>query len=333
MDNYDINLHLHPLVSPDYEAIQDDPAFDPAIHLALEEPATTLSLDDFGYGDEIAGTTPTQVAATSCFRVLSDEGAEAMYHVCKQLEAYTTSNPRIARNTRGGVYRSKFLRDFSMCKDYIEHLSAIMQTPLLPIAMGHQIAHLNYQPLTVGKDVDKWHHDTLQVDTVMFVTDPRLVDGGEFQYFKGTREEMAEIHATGKSFPHERVESPEMPGPGYAVLMQGNYVVHQAKGLREEGERITLVNGFSYADRDTPDYTALGQLFHADPPPIASAEYSRHIALRCGRELEEIINNPRFNDSPMEHAQRLARVQSELSKAIEQLNNAAGEEMQHFGNS
>jgi len=35
----------------------------------------------------------------------------------------------------------------------------------------------------------------------------------------------------------------------------------------------------------------------------------------------------------MEHAQRLARVQSELSKAIEQLNNAAGEEMQHFGNS
>jgi len=333
MYNYDVKLHLHPLVGPGYDSIQDDPVFDPARHLALEEPASTISLTDLGYGEEIAGTTPTQIAATSCFRVLSDEGVEAMYHVCKQLEAYTTSNPRVARNTRGGVYRSKFLRDFSMCSDYIEHMSNIIQTPLLPIAMGHQIAHLNYQPLTIGKDVDKWHYDTLQVDSVMFVTDPRSVEGGEFQYFKGTREEMADIYAAGNPFPHDRVESPDIPGPGYAVLMQGNYVVHQAKGLRKEGERITLVNGFSYADRDTPDYTALGQLFHADPPAVASAEYARHIALRCGRKLEQIINNPRFNESPKEHAQRLASVQSELGKAIEQLNNAAGEEMRHFGNS
>ncbi len=333
LHNYDINLRLHPSVIPDYEPIQDDPVFDPARHLALEQPASTLSLTDLGYGEEIAGTTPTQVAATSCFRVLSDEGVEAMYHVCKQLEAYTTSNPRIARNTRGGVYRSKFLREFSMCPEYVEHLSVVMQTPLLPLAMGHQIAHLNYQPLTIGENVDKWHFDTLQVDTVMFVTDPRSVDGGEFQYFKGTRAEMTEIHADGKPFPHDRVISPDMPGPGYAVLMQGNYVVHQAKGLRTEGERITLVNGFSYADRNTPDYTALGQLFLADAPNVAAAEYTRHIALRCGREFEQVINEPRFNDSPKEHAQRLARVQTELNKAIEQLNNAAGEEMRHFGDS
>jgi len=332
MRDYDVNLHLHPLAGPDYDSIQDDPEFDPARHLALEMPASTLSLADLGYGDEIEGTTPTSIAATSCFRVLSDEGVQSMYHVCKQLEAFTTSNPRIARNTRGGVYRSRFLREFSMCSDYIEHLGSIMQTPLLPLAMGHQIAHLNYQPLTVGDDVDKWHFDTLQVDSVMFVTDPRSVDGGEFQYFKGTRDEMAEIHAAGKSIPHDRVESPAMPGPGYAVLMQGNYVVHQAKGLRDEGERITLVNGFSYADRDIPDYTALGQLFHADSASVASAEYARHIALRCGRELEEIINRPGFGDSPTEHAKRFARVQSELAAAVEQLNDAAGEEMRHFGN-
>ncbi|NKB75460.1 MAG: hypothetical protein GKR96_00090 [Gammaproteobacteria bacterium] len=333
MHHYDVNLHLHPLIGPGYEPIQDDPVFDPARHLALEKPASTLSLTDLGYGEEIAATTPTQVAATSCFRVLSDEGVETMLHVCKQLEAFTTSNPRVARNTRGGVYRSKFLRDFSMCPEYIEHLSGIMETPLLPLAMGHQIAHLNYQPLTVGKNIDKWHYDTLQVDTVMFVTDPKSVEGGEFQYFKGTRKEMGEIYASGKSFPHNRIESPDMPGPGYSVLMQGNYVVHQAKGLRKEGERITLVNGFSYADQHIPDYTALGQLFHADPPNIASAEYARHIALRCSRQLEQFINEPRFSDSPKKHAQGLSLVQTELNKAIEQLNNADGEEMRHFGES
>ncbi|MGB0866192.1 MAG: hypothetical protein ACPGSC_06765 [Granulosicoccaceae bacterium] len=83
---------------------------------------------------------------------------------------------------------------------------------------------------------------------------------------------MVEIHAAGLPFPHDRIVAPEFPGPGYAVLMQGNYVVHQAKGPRQEGERITLVNGFSYADPDTPDCTALAQRFHADPPALASAE-------------------------------------------------------------
>lgn len=331
MHNYDIQLKVHPDCGPNYEPIKDDPVFDPARHLALEQPESTLTLADLGYGDETAGTTPTQVAATSCFRVLSDEGVEAMYHVCKQLEAFTTSNPRVARNTRGGVYRSAFLRDFSMCPEYIDHLSSILNTSLLPLPMGHQMAHLNYQPLTVGKDVDKWHYDTLQVDTVMFVTDPNTVEGGEFQYFKGTRDEMARIHAEGEPFPVDRIESPKMPGPGYAVLMQGNYVVHQAKGLREEGERITLVNGFSYADTNTPDYTALGQLFHADKPEVASAEYARHVALRCTRELAQVINKPNFSDSAEAHANQLARVREELNQAIEQLNNAAGEEMRHFG--
>lgn len=332
MHAFDINLQRHPSTSPKLEQIKDDPVFDPARHLALEQPEYTLSLADLGYGDEIAGTTPTSVAATACFRVLSDEGVAAMYHVCKQLEAFTTSNPRIARNTRGGVYQSNFLRDFSLCPEYAEHLSGIMQSPLLPHAMGHQIAHLNYQPLTVGDSVDKWHYDTLQVDTVMFVTDPKSVEGGEFQYFKGTRDEMAALHQAGQGFPADRIHSPDMPGPGYAVLMQGNYVVHQACGLRKEGERITLVNGFSYADQSTPDYTALGQLFHADPAPVASAEYARHVALRCCRDLEQCINRPDFEASAAEQSRRLAKVRAELDAAIQQLDNAEGEQMRHFGN-
>ncbi len=331
MHSFDISLKQHPDTGPQFDAIEDDPQFNPAVHLALEQPENILSLAELGYGESIVGTTPSSVAATSCFRVLSDEGVAAMQHVCKQLEAFTTSNARIARNTRGGVYRSRFLRDFSNSPAFAEHLSAIMQTPLVPHAMGHQIAHINYNPLTIGENVDKWHFDTLQVDTVLFVTDPTTVDGGEFQYFKGTREEMADIYQRGAPFPTERVVSPEMPGPGYAVLMQGNYVVHQAKGLRAPGERITLVNGFSYADPDTPDFTALGQLYHADPAAIASAEYARHVSLRCGRKLEAIVNAPDFSASPAEQAQRLAKVKAELDAAIDQLATADDETLKHFG--
>ena len=254
----------------------------------------TISLAELGYESEVLATTGSEIAASSCFRILSDEGVAVMHRVCKQLEAFTTSNPRIERNTRGGVYRSHFLRDFSLSIEVADHLSSILKTPLRPIAMGHQLAHLNYAPKAAGENVDKWHYDTLQVDTVMFVTDPNAVSGGEFQYFRGTRDEMAAIKERGESILETRIISPEMPGPGYAVLMQGNYVVHRAKGLSKPGERITLVNGYSYADMSIDDYTAVDQLIFAEPEETVGAEYSRHVALSCSRQMMQWVKEPDF---------------------------------------
>jgi len=331
MTDHELSFELFPKTSPYQEKIADDPPFDPARHLALEMPEFTLSLADLGYGSEIATDTGSPIAASACFRVLSDEGVEAMYHVCKQLEAFTTSNPRIERNTRGGVYRSSFLRDFSLSQDVSAHLSAILQTPLRPIALGHQLAHLNYAPLVSTGNVDKWHYDTLQVDTVMFVTDPNKVDGGEFQYFLGTRDEMAALKARGEFVPAEKIVAPRMPGPGHAVLMQGNYVVHQAKGLRQPGERITLVNGYSYADLSVPDYTAVDQLVFVDPINTVGAEYSRHVALRCARQLAELANSPDFDADLPTHARQLSQIKQELDFAIDQLNHALEGEIRHFG--
>lgn len=331
MPNFNLSLHRFPDTSPDFEMIADDPVFDPAIHLELGQPEHVLTLNELGYGDEIKGTTPTDIAATSCFRVLSDEGVEAMYHVCKQLEAFTTSNPRISRNTRGGTYRSHFLRDFSISVDIAEHISALMKTPLLPHAMCHQLSHLNYQPLTVGEAVDKWHYDTLQADFVMFVTDPNTVEGGEFQYFKGTRDEMAAIHKAGETIPQDRVISPSMPGAGYAVMMQGNYVVHQARGITSEGERITLVNGYNYADVSIPDFTALNQLVHADPANYVTAEYTRQMALRCAQHLQPCINDTDFNADRQQQIQRLQRARAELDEAIALLEDETEVSLKHFG--
>jgi len=331
MSSYAIDLKRFPDSRPDFEPIKDDPIFDPAIHLKLETPERILTLNDLGYGDETAGTTPTKVAATSCFRILSDEGVAAMYQVCKQLEAFTTSNARIARNTRGGTYRSKFLRDFSLSTDVAEHLSTIMKTPLLPHAMPHQLSHLNYQPHTIGENIDKWHYDTLQCDYVMFVTDPNDVEGGEFQYFKGTRDEMAALKQSGEAFPGDRIYAPDIPGAGYAVLIQGNYVVHQAKALQAEGERITLVNGYSYADMDVPDYTALGQLVLADPETLSCAEYTRSLALRCAQQLQPLVNTPDYSQKAQQRIDLLKKARNELDDAIHQLETYSNQAMQHFG--
>ena len=126
---FDTVVRRFPEAGPGWTAIADDPVFDPARHLALDGPERFLSLDEIGYGPALEHPSPTRVAATSAFRVLSDEGVAAMQHVCAQLEAFTTTNARIARNTRGGVYRSRFLRDFALSVDVTEHLSRLSSAP------------------------------------------------------------------------------------------------------------------------------------------------------------------------------------------------------------
>lgn len=323
-------LQPFPIEGPYAEFIKDEPDFDPSVHLALEHPESSLSLADLGYQASTVDNAVTDVAATSCFRVLSNEGVEALYHVCKQLEQFTTSNPRVARNVRGGVYRSRFLRDLALSPEVTAHMSELLKTPLAPHGMPHQLAHLNFQPLTPGENVDKWHWDTLQVDYVMFVTDPNAVEGGEFQYFNGTREELAELHAQGHPVPADRIIAPKLPGPGYAVLMQGDHVVHQARGITG-GERITLVNGYTYLDSHARDYSALGQLAHADPELTVSAEYARHMALRCHAQLSDAIQRPNFTLDAQSQAKQLRRARQELDDAIMQLESLEKETMRHFG--
>lgn len=191
MSNLDLVLQRFPDSSPYVDRIIDDPAFDPAVHLALERPASMLSLSDLGYGQDIKPTTASPIAAMSCFRILSDEGVAAMQHVCRQLEQFTTTNDRVVRNTRGGVYRSRFLRDFCLSPEVNEYLSGLLGCELFPHAMDHQLGHLNYHPFSVGEDTSTWHYDTLQVDFVLFVTDPKDVNGGEFSIFLGTHNKAA----------------------------------------------------------------------------------------------------------------------------------------------
>ena len=318
-----------PANGPYSERIADDPPFDPTRHLALERPDAFVTLADLGY-DEASIGVPTPVAATSCFRILSDEGVAALQHVCRQLEPFATSNPRVARNVRGGVYRSAFLRDLALSPDVTAHASELLRTPLAPHGMPHQLAHLNFQPLVPGANVDKWHWDTLQVDYVMFVTDPTRVKGGEFQYFRGTREDMTALRARGEPVPTDRVIAPRMPGPGFAVLMLGDHVVHQARGI-DAGERITLVNGYTYLDASVRDYSALGQLVHADPEPTVIAEYGRHMSLRCRSTLDDCIDRPDFGGDARAMAERLRRARLELDDAIAQLEALGYEDMRHFG--
>ena len=66
---------------------------------------------------------------------MSDEGAACLLEVCRQLSDFTSSNARIDRNTRGGVYRSRFLRDLCLSPDVTAFMSQIAKVELLPHAL------------------------------------------------------------------------------------------------------------------------------------------------------------------------------------------------------
>ena len=76
-----------PPVSPDgYPVLASEPEFDPGKHLALEMPETVISLEELGYSAEEIAECPTSLGITSCFRVLSDEGAACLQEVTRGLE-------------------------------------------------------------------------------------------------------------------------------------------------------------------------------------------------------------------------------------------------------
>lgn len=321
-----------PTVVPEgYPPLADEPLFDPARHLALEMPDTVVTLAELGYSDEEIAACPSSLGITSCFRVLSDEGVAALHEVARALTPHIRSVGRIPRMVRGGVYLSRFLRDLCLSPEVNDWVSRLMGTPTLPHSIPHQLGHLNYNPLELGRNVDKWHVDTLRFDYVLFVTDPNLLQGGEFEYFRGTKQEMDALHLAGQTPPPDRVVAPRLPGAGYAVLQQGNMVVHRAKGLRAPAERITMVNGYVPADLRYPDYNRFDQIALADPGHVAASEYARHVAWTAQERLRGQIDTAIFTDDREAIARELETVAQYLEKAGADIRAAGTARMEHYG--
>ena len=141
---------------------------------------------------------------------------------------------------------------------------------------------------------------------------------------------MAALKKAGQEVPSERIISPAMPGPGYAVLQQGNLVVHQAKELTAPGESITMVNGYVPYDPDFPDYSRYDQLCHADPEDVVTKEYSKHVAVQTNRYLEQNLVQQGFAEDPADIVQNLEKAAEMVQLAAAQIRARKGT-IEHFG--
>ena len=269
-----------------YDWFDDEPAFDPARHLQLEEPHGVVMLADLGYDHAEIATKATPVAASSPFRILSDEGAAVMLEVARRLRAFARSaGNRIERMSRGGCYRSRWLRDLCTSPDVSDHLELIYGTAIAPHPMPVHLGHINYEPSSVDAAIDKWHHDTLPLDYVMAVTDPALVPGGRFEYFLGTKHEAASLAASDRTPPPESIVVPEFGGPGYAIALHGDMVVHRAAPLTTLTERISMVNGYVSLDTSQDDQSRTADLIIVDDHESLWTEWAKTAAWRSSGRL------------------------------------------------
>ena len=196
----------------------------------------------------------------------------------------------------------------------------------MPVHLGH----LNFEPSTIDTAIDKWHHDTLPLDTVLTVTDPARVAGGRFEYFLGTKHEAAQLAAAGQTPPPDRTVAPEFPGPGWAIALHGDMVVHRAGPLTDTAERISMVNGYVGLDTSVDEQSRSADLIAVDDPVALYAEWARFAAWRTRGRLDDLIESIPFNPDREEVAAELESAIADVRRAIEEMR--AGElRMDHYG--
>ena len=330
-------MQIAPLDFPEhlphgYTERDDEPAFDPARHLALERPSALWTLEDFGYDAETIEATPSRLAITAPFRMLSPEGAATLEAITLDLrrfaqQAQALENFKSNRNQTflaGGVYRSRFLRDLCHCPEVLAFCSELAGTPLGAHSLPSQQVYINYAPEELTADVDVWHADSIGFDYVLLASDPARFEGGTFEFFVGTRDEAAHYldlpaerlnRGRADGIPDDRVRSIAFPGPGYAIFQQGNYVVHRARRLTRPAQRVTVIPGLVPLRSQCADMTDLSHIATYGEPGIP-AEIARHGAWLAQAKLGAFLGTVDMNADFDSLRDQLTSAAADIDRAL-----------------
>lgn len=315
---------------PGYSWLKEEPTYDPSRHLALELPEKSWNLTDFGYSPEEASQYPFPLAVTTPFRMLSDEGLIALRSVVEQLKNHNSQSERIGNFVRGGIYRSRFLRDFCNCKVIGDFIADLAGAPIVPHTMPFYQGHINLLPLEKNRDVDRWHTDTVCLDFVLLLTNPSEFEGGKFQFYTCTKERA--IEALGN--PQEDDPQPvsvEFPSAGYAVLQQGNMVVHRALEVTRGDERTTLVHSFMPAKLSAKDVSQLSDCKPIDPHGVLFTEWARHKAFLSQRKLAHLISHLPYTENRGLICEQLGEAIRDVQTAMLELSDESESRLVYYG--
>lgn len=290
--------------------------FNEQVHLELGQPEVVRYLDqDLHHSKALTSQLATNYGCCSAFRVMSDEGCRVIDHTLRALEKYATSSPRIPKFLKGSTFRSRFMHGLAHSPAILRQVSQLAGCELIYHPMRIQQLHTNFKPdesKNVGdakggdndeqptkksrmgpKKVDKWHIDTTALVLVLFCTDPDEYEGGELQYFSGTREEGIACLTKNGELPADRVFNVGRQHKGYGVFMQGSRVFHQVSPVLRGDNRTTMVFSFQPKNVFTLEpVSTLDRLYNkADPFHFLLPDWVRFRAWKVLRRLEVFMEH------------------------------------------
>ena len=315
-----------------YSVLDDEPEFDAERHLALEMPEDIITLETLGYDKSVREQSPSQFAVTGAFSVLSPAGVEAAKRVSVALkeELLTENDPEAAYiKSRGSAYRSRFFRSLWHCPRLLEFFSDMTGTTLVAHPLSSVGVVVIYAPRDPGKTNQGWHLDSLGgLTNLVTLNEPDTLQGGGFQYFHGTREEVEVVMGTSAEslrksvgqrteLPAENIVTVNYPRAGHGVLVQGNLVLHRGEPLRAAGERMVFGTAFIAEDVDYPDVNHWREISTWNSPTMKS-EYARHKAWRA-KQLLERVSEVAVDGDREDLRQAIELAKNELTSASEAL--------------
>ena len=312
-----------------YVKYNGEPEFSAEHHLDLGHPEKVLSLKDLGYSDSQITECPSSFGVSSAFKILSDEGLSIMREIC--LKMYDNRNVsigtginRLGSYCRGAGYRSSFIRQFCDSPELADHLSNLAKVKLARHSVPAVACGVNYAPDDIRNAIDTWHTDSVSFDIVLMLSDPSKFQGGEFQYFHGTREEGQNIlgisgeEGKDAELPDDRVITIPFPAAGYGFLQQGNMIFHRACRLLKKAERMTMIPSFVITPDTAYDATNSVNMAGWDDPCI-TAELTRHEAWRASARLNQLVDTISLHDDDTKLAQYIDRALGPLLAFRERL--------------
>ena len=164
----------------------------------------------------------------------------------------------------------------------------------------------------------------------MAVTDPADVPGGRFEYCLGTKHEVEALAAQGRTPPPDRTVAPDFGGPGHAIALHGDMVVHRAAPLTTLAERVSMVNGYVALDTAVDEQSRTADLIIVDDHEALWAEWAKMAAWRSKGRLQSLIDEIEFTSDREAVVARLESAAADVQKAIDEMR--AGEKMtEHYG--
>lgn len=308
--------------------LKADRGFAPETDLALSEPEKVWSLTDFGYSKELQAKAPFPIAVTSPFGILSEKGVSTLRSVIEELTAFRRGSERIANYIRGTLYYSRFMREFCLSDEVNAFISKIAGAPVRPHPMSLYQGHVNLKPEDASKEVDRWHTDTVILDYVLMVSDPKAFKGGHFEYFQSTKAEA--IRSLIKEDGLPKVVKVAFPKAGSAILQQGNKVVHRANRVEAGNERTTLVQSYIPTHPEFNDVSTLNDCKKVDPPEYLFTEWARYKATMASEKLQLLVERLPYTEDKAAISHELRMAIRDVEQAIFELNDPSEGSLIHF---